>query len=100
MNTRAKDIELLRKVLGYEIAENNRADFEDMADRLEDVSRRDYQSMLSAKQRGYVTDVLDKFEPQYSNDVSAGRVPLGRPVLTPDVLKKLPLKPPGYRRNF
>jgi hypothetical protein len=100
VNTRAKDIALIQKALGYEIPVRARSDFEDMAEKLADTTRLDYQSMLSAKQRSYVSDVLDKFEPQYSNDVSAGRVPLGKPVMTPDVLRHLPLKPPGYRRNF
>lgn len=54
---------------------------------------------LTEKQRSWVHGVYEKVfdEPIYLNLVSAGRVPLGKPVELPEVLKKLPLKPPTRR---
>lgn len=49
---------------------------------------------LSLRQRKWVNDVLDEFEPRAENLVSRGLVPRGRPVETPEVLKVLPKRPP------
>jgi len=60
------------------------------------------QTFFSVKQALYICEIYGKVfdEPQYTNDVSAGRVPVGEALRTtiPDVLRKpLPLKPPGRR---
>jgi hypothetical protein len=57
---------------------------------------------LTEKQRRWVHGVCEKLfdEPEYHNDFSAGRVPLGSSMKTPtpEVLKRpLPMKPPGRR---
>jgi hypothetical protein len=55
---------------------------------------------LSLKQVAWLKDVYDKFcdVPQYENLVSSGKVPRGREIELPEVLKKLPMKPPQRRR--
>lgn len=95
MNTRVKDIELLRKLLGCDIKDNEREIFEDMLDRLDDDTRNDHQTMLSVKQRDWATSLLDIHEPTYKNEFSAGKIPIGKPVPTPSVLLNLPKRPPG-----
>lgn len=52
---------------------------------------------LSEKQREWVRGVHARLfdAPTYENAWTAGKVPKGRDVPTPEVLKKLPLKPPG-----
>jgi hypothetical protein len=57
-----------------------------------DTGRR---ASLSERERLWVNDVIDREEPRYANLVSRGLVPRGKEVDTPDVLKVLPLKPPG-----
>lgn len=56
---------------------------------------------LTPKQRAWAEGVIaGKFveaEPEYENLVSSGRVPRGREVEAPPVLRNLPLKPPGRR---
>jgi hypothetical protein len=57
-------------------------------------------SVFTAKQAAYIRETHEKVfdDPIYTNDFSAGRVPLGSALKTavPDVLKKpLPKKPPG-----
>lgn len=74
------------------------SDMKDMLDKY--ANRRSFE--FTPKQIGYIHDVYDKLfdEPQYANDFSAGRVPIGEKLRTPvpDVLKRpLPLKPPGRK---
>lgn len=66
--------------------------FRDMLSRFE-AGRR-----FSEAQRSWIAGVYEKLfdEPQYSNDWSAGKVPLGfKEVPAPKVLQNLPKKPPG-----
>ena len=53
---------------------------------------------LTERQRAWVKGVHEKIcggTPEYLNLVSSGRVPRGREVPEPEVLKRRPLKPPG-----
>jgi len=53
---------------------------------------------LSHKQRCWVDDVYKRLEldaGDVANLHSRGKVPAGKAVPTPEVLKRLPLKPPG-----
>ena len=56
---------------------------------------------LTPKQRAWAEGIAEgRFvepEPQYENLVSSGRVPRGREVETPAVLRDLPKRPPGAR---
>jgi hypothetical protein len=54
---------------------------------------------LSEKQHAWVADVYEKVigDPQYLNLWSAGRVPKGRDVPTPEVLTRSPKRPPTRR---
>ena len=56
---------------------------------------------LSPKQTAWIRGIYDRVfdEPTYENLVSAGKVPAGRPVESPDVLKNLPKKPPSAVRG-
>ena len=49
---------------------------------------------LTDRQRSFVVTAHERVVPQYANLVSRGLVPRGREVETPDVLKRLPSKPP------
>lgn len=57
---------------------------------------------LTDVQRGYLKDVHERLvgEPTYENLVSRGLVKEGKPVEKPEVLKKLPLKPPGKPQQW
>lgn len=88
---RAKDLEMLAKVLDYELSDAQREMFADFLDYLQT------RLVLSRKQREVLKDVLEKHEPTYENLVSSGKVPLGKPVPTPQVLQNLPKKPPTRR---
>ena len=59
----------------------------------------DVRASPSEKQSTWIKNIHEKIvgAPQYENLVSSGKVPLGRPVETPAVLKNLPKKPPGRR---
>ena len=63
----------------------------------EDMLKRD--RALSLKQHQWVLNVYERTfnEPQYVNLASSGKLVIGRKVETPEVLKNLPLKPPGRR---
>ena len=77
------------------------------ADEREDEAADAFRAMLergaalTPKQRAWAVGVATgKFvdaEPEYENLVSSGRVPRGREVETPAVLRVLPLRPPGRR---
>lgn len=98
----AEDIRMLRAVqqAAYEwdderteAMESTLAAFAEMLYKLEHGQR----SELTPKQRDWLKGVYEDVcgDPQYRNDWSAGRVPEGRPVETPAVLRSLPLKPPS-----
>jgi hypothetical protein len=57
---------------------------------------------LSETQRQYLKDLHERIvgEPEYENLFSRGLVPKGKPVETPAVLQKLPLKPPGKKQEW
>jgi hypothetical protein len=56
---------------------------------------------LSDKQRAWIYGIHERLfgEPEYQNDWSEGRVPRGREVPTPAVLRNLPKKPPPRRAD-
>ena len=59
--------------------------------------RRSEKHTLTSKQREWAQDVLEKWEPQYTNDFSAGKVPRGKEVVVNVGLK--PLRPPTRRSS-
>ena len=85
------DAELLAEVLEH------RSDLTDVE--IETFTDMQSQSGLSPKQRAWVQRVHERLVPQYENLVSSGRVPRGKEVPTPEVLKVLPLRPPPLKRN-
>lgn len=98
--SRAEDIRMLREVLDAAVDfDDDRAEsfqstskaFADMLSRLQDGGRD-----LTDKQRAWLRGVHENVvgEVHYENAWSAGKVPRGREVETPEVLKHLPLRPP------
>jgi hypothetical protein len=90
------DHALLAAVLERDgLSDDRRAIFEDMLQKLQTYGR-----PLTKKQRDFAKAALEgeKYEPEpeYENLVSSGRVPIGRPVVTPPVLRpeNLPKRPP------
>jgi hypothetical protein len=67
--------------------------FSDILDRMESGQ----QQTLTEKQRSYLKSVHSQHckGESYRNDWSAGRVEEGKKVERPEVLKRLPLSPPG-----
>ena len=67
--------------------------FSDILDRMENAA----QQSLTEKQRSYLKSVHSKYckGETYRNDYSAGRIEEGKKVERPEVLKRLPLSPPG-----
>lgn len=95
MVAEAQDLDLIARVLDEgDISDAVRVAFEDMQHKADRYP-------LSKKQRDWAKAILagEKYEPpeEYLNLVSAGKVPLGRPVPTPKVLQNLPKKPPPRR---
>lgn len=90
------DARLLMEVLRYV------EDRHDDPDERTDIPYRAFKGMLdrgeplSDKQRAWVRGVHERLfdEPKYENLVSGGRVPRGREVPTPAVLRDLPKRPP------
>lgn len=99
MKTTRTDLELVTKLLGYDdLGRGIREACEKWREELTNGKRR----LLTHKQRDWAEEELDKRAPTYLNLVSAGKVPIGRPVETPDVLRPScpfahPLKPPQRR---
>ncbi len=94
MQTRSDDLEALRKLLedyAEQITDNQRDKFSDMRVHLLEDDRR----VLTDRQRQFVYQVLDFYQPQYLNLVSMGKVKRGKEVPTPSVLQNLPKRPPG-----
>ncbi len=93
------DARLLTEVLRY-VEERH-----DDPDERTDVPYRAFKDMLdrgaalSDKQRAWVRSVHARLfdETTYENLVSSGRVPRGREVETPAILRDLPKKPPPRR---
>lgn len=84
------DAALLREVLELDnLSDANREAFDEMLVKVEDGYT------LSPKQKKWALELLDR--PQYENLFSSGKLAIGRPVPTPEVLKHKPLKPPGRR---
>lgn len=89
------DREDLARVLEHAITERQRDAFESMLTALD----ADRDAVLSDVQRGWVRSVRRTHEPTYENLVSAGRVPRGAEVDTPEALKNLPKRPPHRRHE-
>lgn len=89
----AADVSLIKKLLTFELSDEEHSAFCDMHHQLQRSGR----TTLSPKQRKWAQSVLDKNEPQYENAFSAGKVPVGKPVPTPPGLQFLPKKPPQRR---
>jgi hypothetical protein len=98
------DMKKLRELvdkLGAEADENlsrHRKAFKDMLFRMETGRL----MKLTEAQRGYVRRVHEQLvgEPVYENLMSRGLVAKGKHVEKPDVLKKLPLRPPGKPQQW
>jgi hypothetical protein len=86
------DLEFLEDALDADLTDRQKEIVQDMIDR----GRK-----LTPKQRAFVQAMVngEHYEPEetYENAWSAGKVPMGRPVETPAVLRNLPLRPPGRR---
>jgi hypothetical protein len=89
----AADVSLIKKLLAFELSDEEHSAFDDMHHQLQRSGR----TTLSPKQRKWAQSVLDKNEPQYANLVSSGKVAIGKPVPTPPALQFLPKKPPQRR---
>ena len=53
---------------------------------------------LTLRQKAWIAEAYQEHEldaDDVENLVSSGQVPRGKPVILPDVLRRLPLKPPG-----
>jgi len=88
----------MTKLLEYDdLSRGCREAFERWHEELTTRTRR----LLTPKQRSWAEDELDKRAPVYKNLVSNGMCPIGRPVITPDVLRpeNLPKKPPTRRAS-
>jgi hypothetical protein len=100
MTTRADDIKLLTELLQWAEVHDEAEErfnvkaFENMLQRVSASGRE-----LTPSQRSWVRDIHEKVfdEPRCENLFSSGKVPRGREVDTPEVLRNLPLKPPGRR---
>jgi len=93
---RKNDLEMLSKLLAEsDLDPSEREAFTDMQRHLRDRPS----AILTEKQRAWVRGVLVRFEPQYENLVSSGKVSNTTKVETIDLLKRenLPLRPPGRR---
>lgn len=90
-NQRAADLELLQRLLECDLKTSIKRAFEDMRTKL--VAGE--QETLKFKQRQWAETLLEEHQPEYENLWSAGKVPPGKPVPTPEVLKHLPMRPPG-----
>jgi hypothetical protein len=90
---RQEDLDLLNRLLEYELREDLKEAFSDMRHGLQTGAR----LSLSVRQRQWASEVLESFEPSYENAVSNGKVPRGREVPTPAVLQNLPKYPPGRK---
>ena len=87
----AADVSTIRKILTYDVSLSD-AQYRAFTD-MRDVLGRSRTAILSTKQRTWALAVLDQYEPQYTNDFSAGKVPRGKEVTVNVGLK--PLRPPG-----
>jgi len=100
---RDEDLRQLSELLddhADELSETEAEAFADMRADLVAYGTLDGRYQLSDKQRAWLRVVHERVAaPQYENLVSSGRVPRGREVETPDVLKNLPKKPPPRRRG-
>ncbi len=90
---RRPDLVLLTKVLEQDLQDDEREAFEEMREAMREGKRQG----LSAKQRAWLERVLDHHCPQYANEWSAGKIPRGKEVPTPDSLRHLPKRPPIRR---
>jgi hypothetical protein len=102
MTARDEDLRQLTELLeehASELSEGELEAFTNMRAVLLAWPDADGHRQLSGKQREWLRGVYDRFVPQYENLVSSGKVPRGREVETPAVLKVLPKKPPVQRRS-
>lgn len=90
-NQRDADLELLDRLLACDMKTSIKRAFEEMRTKL--VAGE--QEHLRAKQRAWAEQLLEEHQPAYENLWSSGKVQAGKPVATPEVLKKLPMRPPG-----
>ncbi len=91
------ELEMIRILLrDGDVSDPERSAFTDMGLALElSPSRK-----LTVKQRAWLNDLMAKNDLDANiveNLFSQGKVAIGNPVITPDVLRRLPLKPPGKR---
>jgi hypothetical protein len=96
MSHRKADLELLRKLCvehEEDLSEDELSAFKDMWEGLDPDSNHDHQ--LTEKQRAWAKKTLDRYQPEYENLVSEGKVPRGKEVES--MVGSLPKKPPQRR---
>lgn len=101
---RLEDLRLLEDLLALPVDDENdfpeKGSLSDSEHRaFEDMRQRVGYKTLTEKQRAWAKNVLERATetPEYLNLASSGKLCRGREVETPEVLKKLPLKPPSRR---
>jgi hypothetical protein len=92
----ARQVENLETVLQYTLRPQEREAFQGMLTYLEPPDQDGSNRLLSDKQRDWLNHVLEKHQPTYLNEFSAGKVPIGNPNVVVNVGPKV-LKPPGRR---
>jgi len=99
---RAKNLSDLDRLLDYVAEGDTRRAFESMrAELLEEhghstsaLEFRFARYVLTPKQEAWLRVELEKWDPT-STRLTAGEIPRGREVETPEALKHLPMRPPG-----
>lgn len=82
----------LKAVLEYTLRDNEQEAFEAMYLYLKNAAP----ALLSEKQVDWLQHTLEKHQPTYLNEFSAGKIPVGNPNVVVNVGPKV-LKPPGRR---
>jgi len=96
-DSRQEDLQHLDELLEQHLDEllpHEKDAFTDMRSSLAAYGNGVGRRQLSDRQRAWVKATLERVVPQYENLVSRGLVPRGKEVPTPEVLKKLPMRPP------
>lgn len=96
MSRRDEELKMLGELLDEHVSDLSESEVEAFQDMRAGLRERKFPD-LTVKQHAWVERVYKKLVPVYENLISSGKAPRGREVPTPDVLKRLPLKPPGRK---